>query len=156
DLKPENLFITTSGLLKILDFGIAKLAPEMHPSDDSATTAMGQTDTGAVIGTAPYVSPEQARAQRVDVRSDIFSIGTILYEMLSGQNPFRRESVGETMHAAIREPPPSLSESGIAIPPALERIVFHCLEKNAKDRFQSARDLAFALEALSIISGSAP
>jgi Tol biopolymer transport system component len=154
DLKPENLFITNDGRVKILDFGLAKLA---HPEADAAGDAPTQqiaTDAGTVMGTVGYMAPEQVRGKPADSRSDIFAFGAILYEMLSGKRAFHGESPVETMSAILKEDPPDLTETNRNIPSALERIVRHCLEKNPAERFQSARDLAFNLDALSEISAS--
>ncbi len=152
DLKPENLFVTREGRVKILDFGLAKLVQvEGSESDSSLPTA---TEPGVVMGTLGYISPEQIKAEPADSRGDIFALGVILYEMLSGQRPFRGASAAETMAAILKEDPPDLSVTNQNINPALERIVRHCLEKNPERRFQSAHDLAFDLEALSGASGS--
>jgi len=148
DLKPENLFITKQNLVKILDFGIAKLIhPETAktPAIQSLTT---QTRTGSVLGTVAYMSPEQLRGKSVDGRSDIFSLGAILYEMLSGRRAFRGETDVDTITAVLRETPPEVTRERASVSPAFERIVNHCLEKEPEARFQSAGDLAFALQNL--------
>ncbi|HJZ82361.1 MAG TPA: serine/threonine-protein kinase, partial [Pyrinomonadaceae bacterium] len=151
DLKPENLFVTKDGRIKILDFGLAKLTgvADGAQSQTDVPTRRVETDPGKVMGTVGYMSPEQVRGRPADHRSDIFSLGAILYEMLSGNRAFRRDSGVETMNAILKEDPPELSQANHNIAPAFQRVVDHCLEKNPEERFQSARDLAFALEALS-------
>ena len=149
DLKPENLFLTRDGVVKILDFGLAKLAdPEADGSQTSLATA-SHTAVGVVLGTVGYMSPEQVRGLGADHRSDIFSLGAILYEMLSGKRAFERNTSADTMSAILKEEPAELPASGRNFPPALGRVVHRCLEKEPADRFQSARDLAFNLELIS-------
>ena len=149
DLKPENVFVTKDGRIKILDFGLAKLAQNAGAGSDEVTLTSERTAVGVVMGTASYMAPEQVRAEGADARSDIFAFGAVLYEMLSGVRAFRRETTAETMTAVLRDDPPELSDPGRQVSPALERIVRRCLEKNPEQRFQSARDLSFALGALS-------
>lgn len=149
DLKPENLFITNDDRVKILDFGIAKLSEKTKSADSEDTTRKAITNPGVVMGTVGYMSPEQARGNALDYRSDIFSIGLILYEMICGQRAFERETLAETMTAIIKEEPEDLFETSPNLNPSLERIVRRCLEKKPERRFQSTADLGFALESLS-------
>ena len=153
DLKPENVFVTKDGRIKILDFGLAKLTLQAEGSQaTNLPTATAGTEHGVVLGTLGYMAPEQVRGKPADARSDIFSFGAILYEMLSGQRAFRGDSAADTMSAILKEDPPDLSVTNQSISPGLERIVRHCLEKNPERRFHSAHDLAFDLEALSGVS----
>jgi eukaryotic-like serine/threonine-protein kinase len=152
DLKPDNIFLTRDGRLKILDFGIAKLTG--NAIADGPTFEVAATEPGMVLGTVGYMSPEQVRGESVDQRSDIFSLGAIFYEMLTGARAFKRNSGIETLSAILKEEPPDLMEILPTLPPALERLVRRCLEKDREVRFQSARDLAFNLEMLATMSST--
>jgi hypothetical protein len=170
DLKPENLFLTGEGRVKILDFGLASAAGEEPVTEDAATLELKSgaklTSPGTVLGTVDYMSPEQVRGEPTDARSDIFSLGSVLYEMVAGARPFRRDTSAETMTAILKEDPPELASVASDVSPALATIIRRCLEKRPGERFHSAHDLAFSLEALSgstmssgaaeAIRGSAP
>jgi Tol biopolymer transport system component len=155
DLKPENLFLTGDERVKILDFGLAKLTrPEAANAGADAPTIQAGTEPGLIMGTAGYMSPEQVRGTVTDQRSDIFTFGAILYEMISGKRAFHGETSADTMSAILKEEVPELSETARNVPPGLDRIVRHCLEKNPSQRFHSAGDLAFDLEALTDTSAT--
>src|ERR1035441_3825836 len=147
DLKPENIFVLRDERVKILDFGLAKQTA-MAAADGTMTSA-DRTLPGTVLGTAGYMSPEQVRGEAADYRSDIFSFGTILYEMLAGQRAFGGDSSVEVMNSILKQEPPELAESGLNLSLGVQRIVQRCLEKRPDARFQSASDLAFALDSLS-------
>ena len=158
DLKPENVFLLEDGQVKILDFGLVR---QVEPETASgATETFAHTDSGVVMGTIGYMAPEQVRGQTVDARADIFALGAVLYEMLSGRRAFQGETAADSVTAILTHDPPDLTGVATDLPPALDRIVRHCLEKNPTERFQSARDVAFALESLSgsagVSSGLAP
>jgi serine/threonine protein kinase len=153
DLKPENVMILPGDQVKILDFGLAKqtLGPLSGGSPDAGTMTQG-TGAGLVLGTMGYMSPEQVRGLAVDARSDIFSLGALVYEMLSGRRPFRGESPADTMSAILREEAPDLATLVPDLPQAVDRILRRCMEKRPQGRFRSAHDLALALEAISAVS----
>ncbi len=152
DLKPENLFLTRDGRVKILDFGLAKLKSEKDEGGQTDMQTVSGTQPGVVLGTMGYMAPEQVRGRPADKRSDLFAFGTILYEMLSGQKAFRGDSAADTITAILTKEPPDLSQTNKDVHPGLDRIVRHCLEKNPEERFESAKDVAFDLEALSGVS----
>jgi eukaryotic-like serine/threonine-protein kinase len=155
DLKPENVFLTRDGRVKILDFGLAKLAHKGAVTSAANAATVSLTEPGTVMGTVGYMSPEQVRGAALDHCSDIFSFGAILYEMLSGKPAFRGDSSVETMNAILKEEPADLTASGLQVSPGLQRIVQRCMEKQPEERFQSARDLAYAIDALTGSTGPA-
>jgi eukaryotic-like serine/threonine-protein kinase len=152
DLKPENIFVTRDERIKILDFGLAKETLVAAASNSATRTIAAPTMAGTVLGTTGYMSPEQVRGEELDPRSDIFSLGAVFYEMLSGHQAFRRDSGIETMNAILKEEPPELDQLEVGL--AWERIVRRCMEKRPERRFQSASDLAFAIESISGITSS--
>ena len=156
DVKPENLFLLNDGRVKILDFGLARQDPLLTATGDqsSSPTVGHPTNPGAMIGTVGYLSPEQARGDKADHRSDIFSLGAVLYEMLTAHRAFKGTSPAELLSSVLRDEPASPSESDPRIPRALDLIVHHCLEKSPDERFQSARDLAFHLDSVGGTSAS--
>ena len=149
DLKPENLFVTADGRVKILDFGLARQMAGSSSVETNSPTEAKRTTPGEILGTVGYLSPEQVRGLPADARTDLFALGCVLYEMLSGKQAFKRETAAETMTAVLREEPPALAVSA-----ELSAIVFRCLEKKPETRLQSAQDLAFALRSLTSTPGT--
>jgi len=155
DLKPENIFLTTEGRVKVLDFGLARTTSSMIPGAEGVTaSSVVRTGPGMVMGTVGYMSPEQVKGEAVDHRSDIFSFGAVFYEMVSGKRAFHGASSVETMNAILKEEPPEILAAHPDLPPAVDRILRHCLEKEPLRRFESAQDLAFDLATLSTVSDS--
>jgi hypothetical protein len=154
DLKPENVFITTDGRVKILDFGLARAVADAGTGAETQTSLGSPTTPGIVLGTVGYMAPEQARALPVDHRADIFAFGAVLFEMLTGRRAFQGDSAVETMHAILKTDPLEPAPDRSPLPPPLERIVRHCLEKQPDERFQSAKDLAFQIQSLQGQSGA--
>ncbi|MBD3855625.1 MAG: protein kinase, partial [Acidobacteria bacterium] len=148
DLKPENVFVTSDGRVKVLDFGLARVLEEVLPEAETATLTPAGTETGTIMGTVGYMAPEQVKGRPADHRSDVFALGCVLYEMVSGRRPFEGDTTVETMAAILKEEPTQLSSTGATLPGDLERTVHRCLEKSPTARFQSAADLAFGLRSI--------
>ena len=156
DIKPENIMVRPDGIIKVLDFGLAKFTTDQSASVDTQvqTKQLFMTSPGTVVGTVAYMSPEQTRGVRVDERTDVWSLGVVMYEMIAARLPFEGETASDMLSAILRDDPPEISQTDPTIPHGLEHIVRHCLEKNGEQRFQSARDLTFALETVLPDSGS--
>jgi serine/threonine protein kinase len=156
DLKPDNVFVTRSGQVKILDFGLAKPSSVDFAGTEGVSHARTATEPGAMVGTCGYMAPEQARGRPADPRSDIFSVGAVLYEMLSGRRAFAGPTPADTLAALLTSDPPDISAISRPVPRSLERVVRQCLERNPEERFQSARDVALGLQAVAEAGLDAP
>src|SRR5580765_4188598 len=148
DLKPTNVMVTDDGLVKVLDFGLAKLTEVSNSEEASTRTLRHETDEGTIVGTVSYMSPEQAEGKKVDARSDIFSFGSVLYEMVTGRRAFHGDSKLSTLSAILKEDPNPVSSIVPDVPRDLEKIISRCLRKDAERRFQTMADLRVALEEL--------
>jgi eukaryotic-like serine/threonine-protein kinase len=151
DIKPENIMLRRDGIVKVLDFGLAKLTEQHNPLQidrEADTRTLLQTDPGRVLGTLVYMSPEQARAQEIDERSDLWSLGCVIYEMVTGRKAFQRDTNADSLAAILNERPKPIAESCPDAPAELQRIINKTLQKRSAERYQHARDLLLDLRSL--------